>query len=87
MPSQFKTIGIYKMSNDIINQNADEQDPANTQDAATTNAPVEASEQTSQTEASETAVAEKPVAEKKEPFAPHLKHLTMILTGVLTKEM
>ena len=75
------------MSNDIINQpagqegeNADVQDPANTQDAATKNAPVEAkaetpqtgvknAEQTSQNE-SETAVAEPPAAEKKEPFAP-----------------
>jgi small subunit ribosomal protein S1 len=58
------------MSNDIINQNADEQNSDNTQDTATPNASVEASEQTSQTETSETAVAEQPAAEKKVPFAP-----------------
>src|SRR5215212_5613694 len=69
------------MSNDIINQNADGQDPENTQDAATTNSPVEAkaeipqggnggSEQALQTETSETAVAEQPASEKREPFAP-----------------
>ena len=29
------------MSNDIINQNADEQDPKNTRDAATTNSPAD----------------------------------------------
>jgi small subunit ribosomal protein S1 len=73
------------MSNDIINQNADEQNSDNTQDTAIPNASVEASEQTSQTETSQTetsqtessqtetseiATAEHPAAEKKEPFAP-----------------
>src|SRR5687767_8578315 len=57
------------MSNDIINQNADGQDPANTQDTATTNTPAGGSE-LSQNETSETAVAEQPASEKKEPFAP-----------------
>jgi small subunit ribosomal protein S1 len=52
------------MSNDIINQNADGQDAANTQDTATTNPPAAV------TETSETAVAEQPATEKKEPFAP-----------------
>jgi len=58
------------MSNDIINQNADEQAPDKTQDTATTNAPVENSEHTSQNNSSETAVAEQPASVKKEPFAP-----------------
>ncbi len=57
------------MSNDIINQNADGQDPDNTQDTATTNAPAEASAP-EQNDGAETAVAEQPAAEKREPFAP-----------------
>jgi small subunit ribosomal protein S1 len=60
------------MSNDINNQNADGQDPDNTQDTATTNAPAEASAP-EQNDGAETAVAEQPVAEKKEPFAPRVE--------------
>jgi small subunit ribosomal protein S1 len=60
------------MSNDIINQNADGQDPDNTQDAATTNAPVGDSAQP-QKDGAETAVAEQPASEKKEPFAPRVE--------------
>ncbi len=58
------------MSNDIINQNADEQDPDSYRDAATTNAPVEAQAEIPQGGINETAVTETSETEKKEPFAP-----------------
>ncbi|MEJ7674095.1 MAG: hypothetical protein WKF59_15685 [Chitinophagaceae bacterium] len=82
------------MSNDIINlpagqagQNADGQDPDNTQDAATQNTPVENSAVAPQEQTEDVAVAEQPASEKKSPLLLPFKHLTMILTGVLISVM